>query len=192
MIIKWKINGKTIQISRKSSVYTRPRFSNLKVDCSTRREFSNKVDWRAGVCESIQQWRDRLILQELESGSSLAKGEPPFDLRFSSFFHKLFIIRPNKGWLQQKATEGNTKRETTALNKIIKRLKEFRVFSPFFFLSNSSPFLLIPSHIYVFFSIFIPFSFSSAYFLPLSLQISFLCFFFFCLLNSSVPQTLSI
>lgn len=164
------------------NIYMRLRSSNLKVDRSTQREFSNKVDWRAGVCESIQQWRDRLILQKLESGSSLAKGELPFDLRFSSFFHKLFIIRPNKGWLHQKATEGNTERETTALNKIIKRLKEFqlRAFSPLFsfFLSNSSSFLLIPSHINVFFSIFIPFSFSCAYLLPLSLQISFLYTFF--------------
>lgn len=45
-ILNYVRNGKinSIQISCESKVYMGPRSSNLKVDRSTRREFSNKVD----------------------------------------------------------------------------------------------------------------------------------------------------
>lgn len=77
------------------------------------------------------------------------KGRHPFDLRFSSFFRRLFIIRANKA-RRYKRQYQKAARETTALNEIIKRSTELplRVCNPFSHSTFETPFSnsLVPSY----------------------------------------------
>ena len=115
----------------------------------------------------------------LLAGKGRASLRPPLLLFLSQTVHnpsKQRLIAPKGNREQYWKGDDSFKQDY----QTIKRISTPCFLSLFsFFLSNSSSFLLIPSHINVFFSIFIPFSFSSAYFLPLSPQISFLYFFFF-------------